>query len=141
MGQKGIYAVAQIMGRKSVCGMALLLFVLFCACSGNQDQQKLTSRLTQADRVIVLNSRNGLTKTLKGEELARIVRAIGASEKTGAEGLCATPGYTLVFYTAGGVHLATVPTSGVVFWIDKTPYWDKSGAVQSFYVNPGLGLQ
>jgi hypothetical protein len=98
----------------------------------------LVRRLAEADRVIVLNPHSGLTKTLKAEELKTIVRAIETSQKVEAEGLCASPGYSLVFFTPGGVHLATVQTSGVVFWIGRTPYHDKSGTITAF---PSLGLQ
>lgn len=121
-------------------GAALFMALALCACSRQESQHSLARRLGQADRVIVLNSGNGLTKTLKGEELKKIIQAIEAAEKIQAEGLSATPGYTLVFFTAGGIHIATVPTAGVVFWIHKTPYQDKTGTIQTFYANPGLAF-
>ena len=107
------------------------------ACSPRESQRSLIQKVAQADRVIVLNSHNGLTKTLNGEELKKIFRAIESSVRVDPEGLSASPGYTLIFFT-GGVHLATVPTAGVTFWFDGMPHEDKSGAIQSL---SGLGLQ
>jgi hypothetical protein len=120
---------------------ALMAFCLSLSACSRQTGAPLPSRhLANADRVIVLNPGNGLTKTLTGDQLSKVVKAVEKAEPLDAEGLSASPGYTLLFFR-GGVHLVTVPTAGVTFWLNGKPYQDKSGAIQSFYSNPGLGLQ
>jgi hypothetical protein len=107
-----------------------LLMVLACGCSRQEIQKTLARRLSEADRVIVLNPNGGATLTIKDEQLTKIVRAIAASEKvSNGESLTATPGYALAFFK-GREHLATVATGAeIVFYIDKKAYHDKSGTL------------
>ena len=129
------------MRRNVVCAMALLMAGAF-GCSRQATpapKETLERRLSMADRVIVLNPDNGNTKTLKAEQLKKIVQALKESQRIKGE-VSAVPGYILVFFT-GVVHLETVQTSGILFWIDGKPYHDKSGTVEALYLNPGLGLE
>jgi len=107
-----------------------LLMVLGGACSRQETQKTLGRRLSEADRVIVLNPNGGATLTIKDEQLKKIVRAIEASEKVShGEMLLATPGYALVFFKSRE-HLATVATGAeIVFYIGQTAYHDKSGTL------------
>jgi hypothetical protein len=68
--------------------------------------------------------------TLTGEQLRKLVEALNASKKVESEGLCASPGYTLLFYR-GGVHLATVATAAdLVFLVDSAASHDESGTLR-----------
>jgi hypothetical protein len=108
----------------------VLAIVLAGGCSRPETQKTVASRLAQADRVIVLNPRDGVTMMLQGEQLKKVVGAIEASEKVShGEMLSATPGYALVFFKSRE-HLATVATGAeIVFYIDKKAYHDKSGTL------------
>ena len=115
------------MGRR-ICVATLL--VLIAALSGCSPQKTLAPRLNQADRVLVLRPDDGVTMTLAGEETRDLVAAVKSAKKIKTEGLCATPGYTLVFYNST-VHLATVPTGAdVVFFIADEAYHDQSGTLR-----------
>jgi hypothetical protein len=104
----------------------LLLLISLCGCS---PQKTLAHRLKDADRVIVVNPYDGATTTVMSDQLTSIVQAIEASQEVKAEGLANGPGYTLIFYKTA-VHVATVPTgSDIIFYIDHTPYHDKSGTL------------
>ena len=123
------------------CGVTLLLLMLvtLCACS---PQKSLASRLANADRVVVTNPGDGVNITISDEQLKDIVQAVEVSQKIGAKGLEAVPGYRLDFFK-GTNYLATVTTSDLIFWIDKTPYHDKSGTLRAVYerfwkMNPPL---
>lgn len=132
------------MRRKLISGMVFLVLATVCGCSRQAvpsqappPQEALTLRISKADRVIVLDPDNGNTKTLKDEQLKKIVQALKESQRIKGE-VSAVPGYILAFFR-GVVHLETVQTSGILFWIDGKPYHDKSGTVEALYLNPGLG--
>jgi hypothetical protein len=114
---------------KPRCIIALLLLAGLCACSR---QKTLADRLASADRVVMTNPRDGLTTTITGAQVQKIVQAIKAAKKISSEGLASSPGLRLGFY-AGTNHLETVPTSDLIFWIDKTPYEDKSNTLRAYY--------
>src|SRR5688572_17272146 len=109
------------MQARLICTLALMLCVT--ACSRQGGGTTLAQDLKKADRVIVLNAYDGLTITVKGEQLKKLVDALQTSQRIQNGGtITATPGYTLIFF-ASAVHLATVPTAGdAVFYIDKTAY-------------------
>ena len=114
------------MRRSFICVAALLMAGL-CGCSRNQT---LAHRLNEADRVLVLRPDNGVTMTLTGEQLRKLVQAVESAKKIKTEGLCASPGYTLVFYKSS-VHLATLPTAAdLVFFINDAAYHDESGTLR-----------
>src|SRR5215204_2326832 len=100
------------MQARLICGLALVLFA--SGCFRPETQKTLAGRLSEADRVIVLNPNGGASLTIKDEQLKKIVRAIEASEKVlHGEMLTATPGYPLVFFKSGE-HLATVATGAEI---------------------------
>lgn len=111
--------------------MALIVaLVLLCGCSG-QPKQRVLARLNEADRVTVLRPDDGATMTLTDEHLKKLVQAIDSAKRIDKEGLCATPGPTLVFYKAS-VHLVTVATAAdLVFFIDDVAYHDESGTLSA----------
>jgi hypothetical protein len=119
------------MQTKVISTLALLM-VLGCGCSRQETQQTLARRLSEADRVIVLNPADGVTLTIKDEQLKKLVQAIEASRNISEpETLTATPGYTLVFFRSRE-HLAAVPTGAeLIFYIDKKAYEDKSGTLRA----------
>lgn len=120
------------MRREVISTLALLGVVLGCGCSRQETQETLGRRLSAADRVIVLNAANGVTLTIKDEQLKKLVQAIGASQKLPASGtITATPGFTLVFFRSHE-HIASVPTGAeLVFYIDKKAYQDRSGTLRA----------
>ena len=127
--------------RGELSGIVILALIAgLCGCSrqAHAPQETLALRLDQADRVIVLNPDTGKTKTLRDEQLKRILEALRQSQRVSGE-VSAVPGYVLVFFR-GVVHVETVQTSGILFWIEGKPYHDKSGTVEALYLNPGLGL-
>jgi hypothetical protein len=109
--------------------IALLVVAGWCACSR---QKTFAARLASADRVVMINPRDGVTTTITGEQVPKIVQAIKAAKKISSDGLASSPGLRLAFY-AGTNHLETVPTSDLIFWIDKTPYEDKSNTLGAYY--------
>jgi len=121
----------KLMQKLAKCAIALLIVVVGMSACSRQAQKTLAHRLKDADHVIVMNPDNGVTMTIVDEQLKKIVQALEASQEVRAKALSASPGYTLVFYK-GAVHLATVPTGAeLIFWIDKTPYQDKSGTLRA----------
>jgi hypothetical protein len=114
------------MQAKVISTMALLM-VVACGCSRQETQKTLARRLAQADRVIVLNPHDGKTMILRDEQLKKLVQALEASQIISNGGtITATYSNTLIFFK-GGAHLATVPTAAdLVFYVDTTPYEDKS---------------
>ena len=113
-----------------MCTVALLT-VLASGCSRQETAKTLAGRLSEANRVIVLNPIGGFTITIRDDSLGKLVRALETSQKiSDPETLTATPGYTLVFF-ASQVHLATVATgSATIFYIDKGAYQDESGVLR-----------
>ncbi len=120
------------MQTKAKCAVALLLVVVvgLCACS---PQKSLAHRLADADRVVVTNQYDKTSISITGEEVQEITKALAASKKISSDGLCSTPEHRLVFFK-GTNHLITVSTSYLIFWINQTPYHDKSGTLSALYV-------
>ena len=122
--------IALSMQGRLICALVLLA-VLASACSRQETPKTLASRLSKADRVIVLNPIGGFTKTIQDELLSKLVRALETSKRiSDPETLTVTPGYTLIFFRSQ-VHLATITTgSGTIFYIDEAAYRDESGVLR-----------
>lgn len=105
-----------------------LLVICVCGCS---PQKSLAKRLKGADRVVVTNTQEGLSISITGEDVDKIVQAIASARKE-SRYIQATPGYWFEFFK-GAEHLETVVTSGSVYWIEHTPYSDTAGAQQAIY--------
>lgn len=106
-----------------------VLLVLLCVC-GCSPQKSLAKRLKAADRVVVANTK-GLSFSITGEELDKIVQAIAAGKKESPL-IDAAVGLQLEFYK-GSEHLGTVITSDQVFWVEKTPYSDTTETLKGIY--------
>jgi hypothetical protein len=118
------------MQEKFIATLALLM-VLACACSRQENQKQLTRRLSEANRVILLDPlRDDVTLTIRDDQLKKLVEAIETSETLSGVPDAATT-YTLVFFKHSE-HIATVTTGAdTVFYIDRRPYGDKSGTLKA----------
>lgn len=106
----------------------LLLLICVCGCS---PQKNLANRLKSADRVVVTNAFEGLSISVTGADLSQIVQAIAMGKKENSN-IDAAVGYKLQFYDQTQ-HLATITTSGGVFWIGSTPYSDSTDTISGLY--------
>lgn len=109
--------------------LQVLIFALWvCGCSS---QKTLAKRLEGADRVVVTNNFDGLSVSITGEEVSKLVQAIAASKKE-SHHITATPGHRLEFFK-GTEHLTTVTTSYQVFWVKQMPYVDTTETLKTLY--------
>jgi hypothetical protein len=117
------------MNRAWLYGALLSLLSLLCGCS--QSQKNFANNLKAADRIVVTNTFEALSITVTGTDVGAIVQAI-ANGKKESPNIDAAMGYKLEIFE-GSNHLATVNTSGSVFWIGKTPYSDPTERISSLY--------
>jgi hypothetical protein len=117
---------------KAKYAVALLLvgvgLGVFYACA---PQRALAHRLKGADRVVVTNTLEGLSISVTGAEVNKIVRAITTGTKVSPD-VEAAVGLTLEFYN-GTEHLANVITGYEVFSIDRRRYRDTTGMLKALY--------
>ena len=105
----------------------LMVAGMLCGCA---PQKNLAHRLKGADRVVAANTK-GLSFSITGEEVDKLVQAIAASKKESPL-IDAAVGLRLDFYKGTG-HLGTVITSDQVFWVEKTPYSDTTETLKGIY--------
>ena len=108
----------------------IFLLWLGCVC-GCSPQKILAHRLKGADRVVVTNTIDGLSISVTGADVDKIVRAIAAGKKESPT-IATTPGLRLEFFR-DAEHLETVFTSYQVFWVEHTPYVDTTEALKTLY--------
>lgn len=108
--------------------MAVLPLSALCACF---PQKSLAHRLAGADRVSVTNALDGLSISLTGGEVRKVVEAIGSAKKESPLTEAAA-GLRLEFYR-GAQHLGTVITAYEIFAIDQKPYRDTTGTLRDVY--------
>jgi hypothetical protein len=126
--------------KRKAYSMALVALLGLCACSPQSGPQStLADQLREADRVVLSNPLNRVTFTMSNKQTKKIIRALKASQEIPSKGLTAIKEYTLAFFS-GTNHLATVPSSQTVFWIDGKPYLDKSGTLEAVYEQHPFGF-
>lgn len=103
-----------------------MLVVFVTGCSANKS---LAHRLKEADRIVVINPRDGLSITVTGEEVDRVVKAI-ASGKKEPPTIEATPDLDFQFFK-GTKRLATVTNCVMVFWVGPNAYSDRTGTLEA----------
>lgn len=106
--------------------LALVVLVCACGCSPNKN---LARSLKEADRVVVTNSFDGLSITVTGKEVNRMVKAIASGEKL-PPSIAASVDFNLQFFK-GTEHLATLPTSVMIFWAGDKAYSDRTGTLEA----------
>ena len=108
---------------------ALLLVVAWGGFYGCSPQKRLAHRLKAADRVVVAYPPDGLSITVRGEEVTKVIHSLAFGKK---ESSLIEAGRYLVFqFFRGDELVATVPTSTQVFWIGRTPYSDPTGTLEA----------
>jgi hypothetical protein len=108
----------------------LALAVLLCL-AGCSPQKDLADRLKEADRIIFASNTPGyedLKSTVTGEDVKKIIQAIANAGKLSPNVDCG-PDSRLEFFK-GATHLVTITNCVQLFWIDHTPYHDKSGTLE-----------
>lgn len=113
---------------KYVVGLLVVQVIALCGCS---PQRALAHRLKGADRVIVTNTAEGLSISITGEEVDKIVQAIATAKKESPL-IDAAVGLRLDFYK-GAEHLGTVIIAAQVFWVGKTPFSDTTEMLNGLY--------
>lgn len=108
--------------------LVLVPVLVLCACSA---QKSLAQRLAGADRVVVTNTSEGLSISVTGADVSKIVQAIASGRKESPL-VSAALGLTLEFYK-GAAHLGTVNTSYTVFWVGNKPYSDTTGTLTALH--------
>jgi hypothetical protein len=106
--------------------VALLSIACVCGCSANKS---LAKKLGESDRIVVINPRDGLSITVTGEEVDKIVKAIGSGKKEPST-IEASPDLDLQFFK-GTNRLATVTTSVMAFWVGRKAYSDQTGTLEA----------
>jgi hypothetical protein len=104
----------------------LFLLVSVCGCS---PQKSLARRLEGSDRVVVTYPSDGLSITVMGQEVDKVLQAI-ASGKKESYLIQASPYLEFRFFK-GGEHLATITTCAQAFWIGQKPYSDTTGTLEA----------
>ena len=115
-------------GKAKYVVAVLLIAAGWCTFYACSPQRALARRLKGADRVVVSNNWEGASLSVKGEEVDRIVKAIGASKKQGP--VKAAVDLTLEFHR-GAQRLGTVVAGYEVFSIDQKPYLDTTGTLKA----------
>jgi len=108
--------------------LALAALLCFAGCS---PQKSLAKRLEGADRVIfasIVPGYEDLKTTVTGEDVKKLVQAVANAAKESPNVSC-SPDSRLEFFK-GATHLVTITNCVQLFWIDHTPYHDKSGTLE-----------
>ena len=106
----------------------MLVLILSWGCS---QQKSFAHRLEGADRVIVstVPGQEGPTLAITGDEVTKVIRAVGSGKKESPLVMC-TPDLQLQFFR-GDKLLGRITTCVQVFWIDHKPYSDTTGVLEA----------
>lgn len=112
--------------------MKIIPFLILLLCvAGCAPQKKMANRLKDADRVIFASNVLGyedLKTTVDGNDVSKLIHAVANGRKLNPYVSC-TPESRLEFFK-GAVHLVTITNCVSVFWIEHTPYEDRSGTLE-----------
>jgi hypothetical protein len=92
-------------------------------------QRALVRRLKGADRVVVTYPSDGLSIAVAGREVDKVLQAIASGKDEGS--LDKASPYLEFRFFRGSEHLATVETSGGLFWIGHRIYDDRTGTLNA----------
>jgi len=105
-----------------------VLILLLCV-AGCAQQKSLAKRLKDADRVVVTNLSDGLSISVEGAEMGRLVEAISTGKKEDPAVSCSP--YLHIQFFKGNKHIVTIASCTPVFWIDKQPFSDATGTLEA----------
>lgn len=121
-------------GRMHLMKLLLGLWVALWICGCSQQPTKLANQIASADRLVATNSGTGAVLSVSGEELKKIVHALG-SAKRDRHSYAAIFDWHIQFYSRTN-FVTAIRLQDRVFRTDSAQYSDETGVLKAFYEGP-----